>query len=552
MDVFQGKPSLIEVDEQLKPLLDGLSYAVTHRRLVVVHTLWQQIPYNALLPFHLHLRWPGIIDALPLTVTCTFLPYLNADAFQVHLPLYSPQETNLARRRARSYRNTANTSLNDDFVHPDWEEGFARHRPHWQDRLLPGCSFLAVDTVGQTGHIVRGSRPYLGTIAVRKAPRPRVLVPAHGSLSAEAYAALAHSELLLVNLQKVRGRHTLAVIREILLLRGADQPGLLIASSPSDLFALGWKELGLDATYFQFGHVPAVHAVQVTVVGQDRPQAEREFEFAVTELQGFSPLVEALARFATAAWWSSRQNIAQDSGATDASFRRFHAALERASFDAPAEARLFTTANVLITDTFKNCELARERLNAVVEAVFSSPTGEPTLVLAKHNLAAEYIQAAIAASAGVPPLEVESSGVICVDLSSAAGTGTYACAITSGYFGSATLDAILASGASTVHMILTLSKRALPGMMPKLWPGKCTRPVLRRRNVSCCRSVRHSLRTCCPLQTSYRCRWITQFPDQPSPPHTRIRVAAAALMKRNVPPFCSWTVPGRRSLGQHG
>ncbi len=93
MDVFQGKPSLTEVDEQLKPLLDGLSYAVTHHRLVVIYTLWHQVHDTALLPFHLHLRWPGIIDALPLTtISCTFLPYLNTDAYQVHLPLYSPQE----------------------------------------------------------------------------------------------------------------------------------------------------------------------------------------------------------------------------------------------------------------------------------------------------------------------------------------------------------------------------------------------------------------------------------------------------------------------------
>ncbi len=307
--------------------------------------------------------------------------------------------------------------------------------------------------MGQTGCIARGSRPYLGKIAVRKAPRPQVLVPAHGSLSAEAYNALAHSDLLLVNLQKVRGRQALTIIREILLLRGADQPGLLIAYSPSDLFALGWKELGLDATYYQFGHAPAVHIVNVTVVGQDRPQAEREFEFAVTELRGSSPLAESLSTFATAAWWSSRQNVAQDSGAADAAFRRFQVARERASFDAPAEAQLFTTANMLITSTFKNGELARERLNAVVEAVFSSPTGEPTLVLAKHSPAAERIQEAIAAYAGVTPLEVESSGVTCVDLSSAAAAGTCACVVTCGYFGSATLDAILASSASTVYMI---------------------------------------------------------------------------------------------------
>src|SRR5260370_841786 len=403
MDVFQGNPSLAEVDDALKPLLDGLSYAVTHHRLVVIHTLWQTVRSIALLPFHLHLRWPGLIDALPLTVTCAFVPFLNADAYQVHLPLYSPQEANLARRRARAYRNTANTSFAGDFVHPDWEEGYARHRRDFQERLLPGCSFLAVGAVGQTGHIARGSRPHLGAIAVRKAPRPYLLVPAHGPLSAEAYAALAHADLLLVNLQKVRGRHALTVIREVLLRRGRDQPSLLIASSPSDLFALGWNELGLDATDYLFGHAPAVRTVHITMVGQDRPQAERTFEVAVTELRGSSPLAETLATFATAAWWSSRQSIAEESGETDASFRRFRAALERASLDAPAEARLFTAANALITDTFRNCELARERLNAVIEAVFSSPARESTLVLAKHSRPVEHIQAAIAASSDVTP-----------------------------------------------------------------------------------------------------------------------------------------------------
>src|SRR5947209_5819953 len=105
----EGTVSLEKVDDALGPLLNGLSLALTRRCPVVIHTLWHTIPYTALLPFHLHLRWAGKLDALPLTVTCAVVPFLNADARLVQTPLYYTHEANIVRRQARFHRNTTKT-----------------------------------------------------------------------------------------------------------------------------------------------------------------------------------------------------------------------------------------------------------------------------------------------------------------------------------------------------------------------------------------------------------------------------------------------------------
>src|SRR5437660_5453917 len=155
----EGALSLEKMDYALHPLMDGLSLALTHRCPVIIHTLWHPILYTALLPFHLHLRWPGKINELPLTISCSVVPFFNADARLVQFPLYNAHQANKMRLQARHYRDVSKTDFEGDFVHPDWEEGFRKHRTTLQERILPGGSFLAVDTVGAGGCISRGHRP---------------------------------------------------------------------------------------------------------------------------------------------------------------------------------------------------------------------------------------------------------------------------------------------------------------------------------------------------------------------------------------------------------
>lgn len=350
--------SLTRVDDTLEPLLSCLSLAMTHHCPVIAHTLWNSIPYTALLPFQLHLRWPGRVSNLPLTMTCTIVPFLHVDARIVQVPLYSADEANNVRFQARAYRYASKSDCAGDFVHPDWEEGWRKHRDSFQKLLLPGCSFLSTDAISQSGQISRGNRPYLGARASRSAPRPHILVPTHGLLSDEASSLLASSDLLLVNLQKVRGLNMLAGIREVLLRRGDKQPSLIIASSPSDLSALKWNELGLTAMDCVVSIAPRLNTVATTIIGKDRPQTERRFDFAISELRGLSPRIDTLAHLATAAWWAGRQTMVH-TDREDGSLYRFSTALEQARREAPSEARLFTAAEALLTETFEDQALGK-------------------------------------------------------------------------------------------------------------------------------------------------------------------------------------------------
>jgi len=449
----EGALSLEKVDYALHPLMEGLSLALTQRCPVIIHTLWHPLPYTALLPFHLHLRWPGKINELPLTISCSLIPFLNADARLVQSPLYNAHEANKMRLQARHYRDVSKADFEGDFVHPDWEEGFRKHRTILQERILPGCSFLAVDTVGANGCISRGHRPYLGSRATRKAPRPHVLVPAHGFLSREAYAVLASTDLLLVNLQGIRGQNILTTVREVVLARGSKLPSLIICSSPNDLSSIAWTELNIQALDLVLGTAPQLDKVEVTIIGRDRPQAERDFDFAVTEIRGYSPLVDSLAKLASAAWWSGRQNLAGEN-VEDLAFRRFRQALERAQLEAPSEARLLTTAISLLMKTFEDHELAEERLKAVLEAIFAVPIKRHALVLAKHGWAANYLRTVIAEFVEVTPEQISAAGIDCCGISSPLPDSSYEYAIICGYFGTSTIDAIFTCRASKVHLVL--------------------------------------------------------------------------------------------------
>lgn len=444
--------SLAKVDEALNPIIDGLALALTQCRPVVVYNLWHFLPYTALIPFHLHLRWAGKFDALPLSITCSFVPFLSKDASLTRVPLYQTEEANAVRRQARIHRNNLKSNFANDFVHPDWEEGLIKHRATLRGKLLPGCSFLSVDTVGQFGQITRGHRPYLGARAVRNAPRPHILVPAHGTLSKEAYKVLASTDLLLVNLQKIRGQNSLAVIREVLLARGNNLPSLIIASSPSDLSAIKWDELAIDSTNYFLGTTPNPSKIEVTIVGKDRPQLERDFNFAVAELRGYSPLVDNLARLATNAWWAGRQSIVQEDK-EDLNFRRFLDALEQARIESPSEARMFTSAENLISKTFEDQELSQERLEATLDAIFAVPNKKRTLVLTKHAGVAAQLQTAIANAVGVTKEEVINAGIACCGTNFPLFDAKYDHAITCGYFGNLTIDYLLASNATEIRMI---------------------------------------------------------------------------------------------------
>jgi hypothetical protein len=449
----QSPGDAANVDANVQPLLSALRLATDRQQLVVVHQLWHRNRHWALLPFHLHLRWPGTLDALPLSATFALLPFRQSDARLLQTALYAPDDAKRARRQARAFRHELGADLREDFVHEDWEEGLERHRAELSGRLLPPISYLAVDTVTRSGSISRGTRPCLGRFAVRNGFRPHVLVPARGELPESACGLLAGADVMLMDLQGVRGYRALAVMREVLRQRPTHTPGLLLTASPNDLIALDWEALGLEALNFHSGAAPTVHEIRVTIVGRDRPQAEREFEFAVEELLGHSAEIDRLADLAKAAWWSGRQAVALGDD-SDPTLRRFAQALEHLESQDPLDARLFSAARELLSRTFCDTELATERKAAVVEAVLSLPATVGTLVLSRHGYAAASVRQAIADASGTTAMGVSRAGIDVCGLANGMISDRYSHAVISGYFGLATIDSLLACGAEVIHLVL--------------------------------------------------------------------------------------------------
>jgi hypothetical protein len=140
--------------------------------------------------------------------------------------------------------------------------------------VLPPASFVAVDRVGLTGTVRRGSRSRLGQHCGRREPRPCLLVPGKRGIALDAVEVLNGTDLLIVNLQGLRGRKILEGLGELVAKRGATRATLLIASSPRELLALGLEDLSLHP-HFITGSLPRPREVAVVSVGADRPTTER-------------------------------------------------------------------------------------------------------------------------------------------------------------------------------------------------------------------------------------------------------------------------------------
>jgi hypothetical protein len=103
----------------LVQLVVPLQRAIERRGVVVVLGLWHRMRYVDLLPFHVHLRWPGVVDGLPLNATIAVAPLLDTEL--VNTPLYGVAAAREARRAARWARSQDGTARGDPAA-----RGFAR------------------------------------------------------------------------------------------------------------------------------------------------------------------------------------------------------------------------------------------------------------------------------------------------------------------------------------------------------------------------------------------------------------------------------------------
>ena len=441
------KTSLSFIDSQLEPLIPYLNLAVENQQPVIVLQMWQYIQPLALLPFHLHLRWTDHVKNLPLTASIGLVPFGGEDWDNASARIYKVRDALQAREYAR--RTRAERKQVKDFDIPDWEQGCLRHHGTVSKHLLSGTSFLSVDEVKPNGEQERGRRSLLGQLAVRNATRPFVLVPARGGVSETSARNFAEVDLLIANIQGLRGQRIIQSVQSAIRERGSNRPTLIVASSPNDVMALGLKNLLDRAQICVLGTAPVISEIKVAEVGQDRALTERAFVFAIEELRGKIE-DEYLLDLAKSAWWATHQSI--DEEQLEPEMQRFINILERLSQDKPEAARLLTHGKEVLCGIAANVELPQARRRTVTSAALHTSGSAGTLIVVRGS-GAGRLRREMAGLLDVSANELQELGVHIQSHFSRPPSENMDVTIVAGYSGLATIDAMLMSRASKLHLV---------------------------------------------------------------------------------------------------
>lgn len=445
--------AVTDVDVALGPLLPAVEEALVRRGLVVVLSRWQYVPEAPLLPFHLQLRWPDRLDCLPLHWCAALVPCTNADRRVLERQIYKVNDSYTARRDARAWRRLAQIDHPRDYELEGWELGFRRHSDMLSGRVLAGSSYVAVGTVGRSGKSTTASRPVLGRFSGRGSSHPGVLIPGRGMLEREALDVLAAADLCVCSIQGLRGKRTIDMVRSV-LERRTMAPTLIVAHSPSDLFALHLPDIVEVSPLHMVGPALRLRDVRATCLCVDRIQEEQKFYNAISGLRGLAPSMDMALDTVEAAWWVARQNVAPEM-AMQTVWPRVLAAVDRVRVSAPAEVGLLTSALTLVERTIKDAGRARERLDALLKCAdehFSHPTEWRTVCVVRDGSEAGVVRSALEAHYGAPYTELRALGL---QVRSARGADI-ACdsIIVNGCQGMQTIDVALASGAHDATFLL--------------------------------------------------------------------------------------------------
>jgi hypothetical protein len=448
----------------LEPLLLPLNCAVADSRLVVAMGMWRTVDPVALLPFQLHGEWCDKIPCLALGANFSMVPFTAHDWAVSDQNLFDPATVKSARLHARSQRSEESRALRSDFVLPDWEHGYSRHRVELQGRKLPPNAYLSIDIVRHDGTARRSPRPVLGRYALRSAPRQWLRVPGRdcSPTSIAAVAALGSPDLLLVNLQDIRGERTSALVRAVLHQRGADRPTLIVASSPSDLLFLKDPWLAEHAVVFAVGQPPSKQSIEISLVGRERPQQEREFDATLRQLQGSSDEMDRLVKLGISAWWAANQSLSTDPFG-DHAIRRFFAAVERFRSRSPIEAEDLNGFRQLLLRTLDDGERIEERLKATVRAVeehVNMNKGDAVVVVRQPS-SARIVKDRLAAMMGCDPIELPRVGIVVRAGRALVSSSNPGIVVSCGFSGYSTIDALLASRAPTIRLVIDPVEAAL-------------------------------------------------------------------------------------------
>jgi hypothetical protein len=106
------------LDEDLSPLLALAESAISSRSRISVLSLWKHLPLVSLFASHLHLKWAGQVDSLPLSPRIGLFPFFSSDMELLSKPLYSVMAAQRSRKVAPARRFTSARVFKGD-LYPD-------------------------------------------------------------------------------------------------------------------------------------------------------------------------------------------------------------------------------------------------------------------------------------------------------------------------------------------------------------------------------------------------------------------------------------------------
>jgi hypothetical protein len=380
------------IDETLFPLLELAERAVaTHTRIPVL-SLWKRLPFIPLFAAHLHLRWPGQVKSLPLSPRIGIFPFFASDLDFLCRPLYNVQKAQSGRQTARAKRFSESPPPKGE-LYPDWEQAVDRWRHKLQQLVLPASSFISVDRVNESGDIRQGHRQIIGRFTPRGAPRPQLLVPARVEVTRQLIRAFGSLDLILVNVQNIRGKQLAGSIEYFLREIPTTLPTLILASSPADLMFVGALESPSKSPVILTG-LNRASAMKVKEVNRDRAQAERQFCFATEGLAEQSDIMSRLVSQGKRTWWATRQSMSVDTPREALAFARLYSdMLDRTP---GCELELFEETKRLILQESENSAMRDERRTSLIQAVLHDAKGGSLLVLVRSDSAAEELKSILA------------------------------------------------------------------------------------------------------------------------------------------------------------
>jgi hypothetical protein len=316
---------------------------------------------------------------------------------------------------------------------------------------LPASSFISVDRVSGSGEIKNGHRHVIGQLAPRGQLKPQFLVPSHTEVTRQIVQAFEDLDLILVNVQSIRGKQLTSSIAHFLSAIPATVPMLIIAASPADLVAT-------NALQAPSGKLEVLSdnrreaSVEVRAVNHDRVMAERQFCYAIDGLAEKSDTIARLVAQAQRTWWATRQSMSVAPPSEALAFETLYGDL--VCLSPGIELELLEGAKQLILHEAANGAAQDERRKAVIQAVFDEASARSVMVLARSDSAARELKTALAEYIDVSVADLAALGIHVQNVFGVWPAVSYDMCVVAGYFGTSTIDMLFASKAAKMVMVV--------------------------------------------------------------------------------------------------